>query len=347
MRSAPLQRPGGICRRAGFTLIELMVVVAIIGVIVVLTTAAAMQTVSYQRTNTTDETIKTISSLLDQQWSAVLAKANNEVIPNSVFVMAGGNEKRARVIWKKLRLKQAFPMNFTEALTPGNPPSLYVQPSILPGMNAYQSAILSSGLKPSTNPADWPKESAYCLVLALRQGFGGNSFSEERFGANALGSDPGVVGMKKFVDGWGNPLVFYRWPAANAELDNSSPLGVYNPVSPIGTKTWFRDPLDPEGLLESPDWNNPVNFATKQGVWWFEQYCHTVHDTTSIHPVRFQRSHYMVPVIASAGRDGMLGFQPPTSPLLPDPMANNLLNPALTFDNIYSYRIRLGGRGGQ
>jgi hypothetical protein len=37
--------------------------------------------------------------------------------------------------------------------------------------------------------------------------------------------------------------------------------------------------------------------------------------------------------------------------LLPDPIALNIpatqSTPAATFDNIYSYRIRLGGRGGQ
>jgi hypothetical protein len=314
-----------------------------------------MQVVTYQRGSTTEGTIKVVNTLLQRQVTAVIAQADKEVIPPVVFLIAGQHEKRARVIWKKLKLRQAFPMNFKEALTPWDVPApsspLKLQPADLPGLAAYRSAITQSGLAPSDNPAEWPKESSSCLVLALRQGFGGNTFSEESLGANALGGD--AVGLRRFVDAWGSPLVFYRWPTANKpnppyELDESSPLGPYDSNNP---KTWFRDPLDPEGLLDSPDWNNPQNFSMKQGVWWFEQYCHTVRDQT-LGAKRYQRAHYLLPVIASAGRDGILGLRQPSpnSPLLPDPMAIDIATPGAAAgigDNIYSFRLRLGGRGDQ
>src|SRR5207302_1181226 len=113
-----------------------------------------------------------------------------------------------------------FPMNFTEALTPwalppaspwNVPPSsplfgFKLKEADLPGLIAYSNTINDArrlGLTLNGNSAD-PRESAYCLVLALQQGFGGNTFSEEIFGANVLGSDPNVIGMKRFLDGWGN-----------------------------------------------------------------------------------------------------------------------------------------------
>jgi prepilin-type N-terminal cleavage/methylation domain-containing protein len=335
MMSATTRLRGGHRDRAGFTLVELMVVVAIIGVIIALTTAAAMQVVSYQRSSTTDGTIETVYSELQRQWTAVIALADKDIIPPVVISMAGGNERRARVIWKKLRLKEAFPMNFTEALTPwslggSNPTIESKMQQVLPGRPAYKSAI--SGISQNFNPAD---QSAYCLVLALRQGYGGNTFSEESLGTNALATD--AVGMKKFVDGWSNPLALYRWPTANDELDNSSPLGPYNSSNP---KTWFRDPLDPEGLLQSQEWN----FRGGQGVSLFEQYCHKVHSSDLRNPW-VPRSNYMIPVIASAGRDGQWGLQRPTVPTAPDPMTIDLTHHA--DDNVYSFRLRLGGRGGQ
>jgi hypothetical protein len=319
-----------------------MVVLAIIGVLATLTTSAAMQVISYQRSSTTEGTIQTVNSLLKRQWGVVIAQADKDTIPNAVVAMAGGDERRARVIWKKLRLKQAFPMNFTEALTPWKlPGAVVLQPADLPGLAAYKSAIAQSGLTPSSNPADWPRESAYCLVMALRQGFGGNTFSEDSFSATALASD--AIGLRRFVDAWGNSLVFYRWPTDSTpngpadELDKGSPKAPYDPNN---STTYFRDPLDPEGSLESSDWNN----ATNPGVKAFEQYCHLVHETNlSFLSRRYQRSHYLIPVIVSAGRDGVLGLRRPSSPLLPDPMAPDAAGGVA--DNLYSFRLRLGGRG--
>jgi prepilin-type N-terminal cleavage/methylation domain-containing protein len=319
--------------RPGFTLVELMVVVAIIGVLVTLVTSAAMQVISYQRNSTTEATITTLASLLDQQWRAVIDQANKETIPASVMNMAGNDVRRARVIWTKLRLKQEFPMNFTEALNPFMTPNgSYLSASDLPPRSAYVSAL--RGIPASTDPQVWPTESSACLLLALQQGRRGISLSEDSLSVSALASRG--PGLRQLVDGWGMPLYFYRWPTLNDDLDRSSPSGPYNPADGRS-----RDPLDPEGLLLDPNWNNKNN----QGVAWFERYCHLVHDPHSL--VYKPRSFYAVPVIASAGRDLALGMQRITHPLLPDPMQVDITNPTPSSDNIYSYRLRLGGRGGQ
>src|SRR5438105_3266921 len=101
--------------RPGFTLVELLVVVAIIGVLAALTASATVGVLSSQKQSNTSLTIQTLMGVLDQQWQAVIDQANKEAIPDGVLLMAGSNAPRARVIWIKLRLKQEFPMSYAEA----------------------------------------------------------------------------------------------------------------------------------------------------------------------------------------------------------------------------------------
>src|SRR5437016_6145027 len=116
--------------RSGFSLVELMIVLAIIAVVVSLAASASMQVITRQKATNTELTIQKINDALKAHWRAVIEQAKNEPIPDnilsSLLVMASGDprnvdpnnvetRRRAQLIWTKLRLKQQFPMNFTEA----------------------------------------------------------------------------------------------------------------------------------------------------------------------------------------------------------------------------------------
>src|SRR5215831_8802588 len=104
--------------RSAFTLMEMLIVVAIIALIVSLTLAAVMSISRGQEEKATERTITRLNEAITAQIRAAIQDANERPIPPSVMALAGGDIRRAKVIWIKLQLKRNFPMTFREALAP-------------------------------------------------------------------------------------------------------------------------------------------------------------------------------------------------------------------------------------
>jgi prepilin-type N-terminal cleavage/methylation domain-containing protein len=308
LKQAREQDPRG---RSGFTLIEMLVVMAIIAVLVSLTAGGVFQIVEGQKQSNTEQTIRVLSKALKQQWEVVVTQAKNENPPPSVVTMAGGDARRAKVIWIKLRLKQEFPMNFQEALSPwkNNLGSADVIPSAdLPSLYTTVPSV--------ANPGD---QSSVCLLLALRARSGA-AFNVDNLGAgvvadslNAAYVNPTNNSVLQVAqDAWGTPLAFNRWPTpATAGKAFWQELDSLNPAGASTSGATFRDPLDPEGLLLTPSWYNDMTLRPA-----FEQICHVISNNGT-------QSSYIVPVISSAGRD----------------------NQYYTDDDSYSFRLRYGAKG--
>jgi prepilin-type N-terminal cleavage/methylation domain-containing protein len=306
-------------RRSGFTLIELLVVIGIITLLLALTAGAAIKVMSEQQKRVSQDRVNSVSSMLDQQWKAAIDDARTSPIPQGVQNMSvdgsGPNAERARVIWIKLNLIKEFPRTFAEALTPSGPANPYVSSGNLQPVDAYVQAIANSN-SGSHNPST---EAAACLYMTLRRARRGQgqNVDPEGLGKNAI-RDSDNDGLMEIVDGWGVPLNFYRFPTDNPEF--------------AGIAGLKRDPLDPGGVLLNPSWNNQTNYTNQQGVYWFEQICHKVHDPSQA--TWTPRSYYITPVVASAGRNGQIAL---------DPFMNST-NIMADDDNIYGYR-RFGARG--
>jgi prepilin-type N-terminal cleavage/methylation domain-containing protein len=320
-----------VVRRAAFTLIELLVVMAIIAIVAGLSAAAAMAVIGRQKQSNTESLLKTAFTALDQNWRAVIDSAKSEEISNTAWTLstdALGNtdQRRARAIHIKLRLKQEFPMNFTEAQA-----STY-----------YQSVLTELGLPraPGQNPphvADPNRpndysEGAVCFLLALQKKRKGVSFDLSNL--NAFIADgayqyvdasgiPRTVNLKQLVDGFGTPILFYRWPTANPEVNALNPRA----SDPRYRAGMFQDSLDTDGTLMAntatvPWWSGPQRPL-------FEQLCHSVTNAAGTGPY----AYYMVPTIASAGPNHVFEIAPPRT-LGVDPMMTSVPS-----DDIYSYRL--------
>jgi prepilin-type N-terminal cleavage/methylation domain-containing protein len=347
--------------RSGFTLVELLVVLAIILVILALTASAFMQVLTVQRRGNTEQTIITAQKLLEKQWSAVVSQADKEDVTDpslsAVLTMAGGDLQRAKVILKKLRLQQAFPTSFNEVFAGS------VLPTTRAALN-YQTALTNAGFTAANLPSPIdPSESSVLLLLAFQQSLDGTTVPEDVLGSSTV-ADSQWTTLRLLVDGWGQPLTFIRWPIGydpvlptdsaavaatkwpNVPLGNTELNVSYNPATsgrnstgmPLTSFSNFCDPLDPDGTLLNPSWNS----STSSNLTTFETLCHPVHWVDPTKPAAISwtpQAVYNIPVIISSGPNGNL----------PNGLGLNasmlVINVDGANDNIYSYRLRLGGKG--
>src|SRR5207237_5929146 len=71
--------------RAAFTLIELMVVIAIIGIVVTLAASGTMQVIARQKSANTEKTIRKVNDALKAHWSSLFQQAHSEQIPANIL----------------------------------------------------------------------------------------------------------------------------------------------------------------------------------------------------------------------------------------------------------------------
>src|SRR5688500_17839206 len=119
MRPTARHQRFGAVRRPGFTVTEILVVISIIAVLAALTTAGISWAIGGRHNSNAQDAVRTIAKTVDQHWAHVVNEAKKEVgIPSAVVTLADGNMERAKVIWVKLRLMEAFPTTFAEVSNP-------------------------------------------------------------------------------------------------------------------------------------------------------------------------------------------------------------------------------------
>jgi prepilin-type N-terminal cleavage/methylation domain-containing protein len=299
-------------RRHGFTLIELLVVVTIIAAIIALTASAVMRFLSSQQVANTRAALDRTQSPLNRAWSKVKDQAQKETIPSGVYTsimttLAGDDANavgRARVIYVKLKLRQAFPMNFAEAWNlpyynpylGANVPASPLPP--LPGYTTYLTSIgVTSTVVGSSSYVPQPYESSACLLMALSRGVSGAGVDDSSLTAGGSAGSVAPYGfpITYLNDSWGQPLLFTRAASGSLALNPSG-----------GATTGNNDPVDPVGYLNSGSWAFGSSTSSPNTTCRTTFFLLTQQQPASATGLSFR----LAPMLLSAGADKTLTVNP-------------------------------------
>ncbi len=270
--------------RRGFTLIELIVVIAIIVVLMSLVVGGVMKILVLQQNKNTKDEVMKLEAARANAYTRVLDTAKNESPYQQAQVWSNNNTQLAQVLHIKLRLQQEFPQSFAEVLTP-SPLAYPPKPSYVRALQTAQPAIHSAY-----------EQSSILLYLSLKESRRGGEFDPDTsLSAQQLRSTPD--NLKVIVDAFGNPIIFIRWPAApNLDPTISSALPTLSSGLTAVVKTPPVDAEDPEGIMRQ---SNYAWYSTPSGQA-FARVCHGP-------PVLNNTEYPLRPVIASTGAVGKFG----------------------------------------
>ncbi len=399
--------PGQCQPRRAFTLLELLIVIAIIALLMGISFSVMFGLVSQAEEEATIATIRKVDALLQQRIEAFDRTFNGNkkraAVNGMSALLAGQNIFGVRddvkeILAKKALFRFEFPQRIDERrlfgdsdnIVAGLPDTIF---GAVAAPNARQQLVNEGNASPTDTDvrnrvvANWANhraetESAALLHFALLASgsFGVGAIDGDRFTDKEVADTDGD-GLPEFIDAWGNPLRFYRWPTRLIDITAPSPFTpvLSNPTDNTDTRQiigqerelanllfkglspqplplpngvlprdlLLTDPDDAVGRLYSEmerlDGNNgrPL-FAAEYN----EAKYHTPET-------------YHTPLIVSAGIDAALGLREPNDTDFPNGIFGNLaqlagttvLAPAPTAevrdqltDNITNRNRRAGGR---
>lgn len=333
--------------RRGFTLVEVLVVIGLISFLMVISIMVMANYITRAREEATAATILKIHKMYNQRLEAFqrsLKGAQYDAMIKAKVAQlqaAGGwgvNSKVAEILLRKDLARAAFPQRFTE-LADANSNNI---PDIFESDPSYVSAnhqIVT--------------ESAALLyrIIMKTEVYGIPPADTDEFKASEYADTDGD-GLLEFIDAWGRPLRFYRWPTRLINPGGSTSYAALVPAAvKLKRQKYYRktSDLSVKGLPNVPrsgnrdplqqDPDDPLRLLTREMV---RLPSLTTLAGTIVPPsigmsVTEANYHtfdtYFGPLIVSPGADGYLGIHEPYEiPSMPGSPYGMLAQPTLGPD---------------
>lgn len=195
--------------RRGFTIIEILIVIAIIGVLMGLIGAVVAGMVANAREKATKTTLTKIDGLLEQRLRGIdqfMTKEERRKIYNF-----NTPAKKAEAVKREMRAQ--FPVNFDEA------PQLRDRMVNDPDLN----------VQIGNHTRNTESSEILYYLLTKTNVLGVPAISADDFLSSEVG-DTDQDGLNEFIDNWGRPLVYYRWPTRLVRPDDDDDMTDPNPL---------------------------------------------------------------------------------------------------------------------
>ena len=243
--------PGG--SRSAFTLVELVVVIVILSILAGLTLSGLAGARQRAKIDKTRSTIRKLHEIVVPIYETYVEKRYTRAVPGNGNAKAVTNATTIAMMRSSVASQQVLARRFMVA---ADMPDLWDDAFDASGTGGWGSAMqlaapnaryqqfaakrFGSGAVPEAQARAF--ESAECLqMIVVLGGFAADSV--EQFRSDEIG-DVDKDGAPEFLDGWGRPISFIRWPSGFVSvLQTTTDADPPDPMDPLAVTRSMPSPM--------------------------------------------------------------------------------------------------------